>query len=158
MTGLVLRARRMSAKLFNCTPAQLPADLKANLVTMLQCGVNALEGYIRPGCVHLVRLETLNTQKPWVVQCGVTRWRATSARAACTWCARPRAAPLHGLPVAPRAPHDGSSGRPGAMSGTITHLVRTMLDYDCHSASRACHVCSILSCHGMLRRRCCTRC
>ena len=55
MTGLVPRARRMSAKLFNCTPAQLPADLKANLVTMLQCGVNALEGYIRPGCVHLVR-------------------------------------------------------------------------------------------------------
>lgn len=50
-----LRACRMSAKLFNCTPAQLPADLKANLVTMLQCGVNALEGYIRPGCVHLVR-------------------------------------------------------------------------------------------------------
>ncbi len=46
----------MSAKLFNCTPAQLPADLKANLVTMLQCGVNALEGYIRPGCVHLVRV------------------------------------------------------------------------------------------------------
>ena len=45
----------MSAKLFNCTPAQLPDDLKANLVTMLQCGVNALEGYIRPGCVHLVR-------------------------------------------------------------------------------------------------------
>ena len=59
VTGLVPRACRMSAKLFNCTPAQLPADLKANLVTMLQCGVNALEGYIRPGCVHLVRLNTL---------------------------------------------------------------------------------------------------
>ncbi|BDA46756.1 probable squamosa promoter-binding-like protein 4 at N-terminal half [Coccomyxa sp. Obi] len=44
---------RMSAKMFKCTPEQLPADLKANLLAMLQCGVNALEGYIRPGCVHL---------------------------------------------------------------------------------------------------------
>lgn len=43
----------MSAKMFKCTPEQLPADLKANLLAMLQCGVNALEGYIRPGCVHL---------------------------------------------------------------------------------------------------------
>ena len=39
----------MSAKLFKCTPQQLPGDLKANLLAMLQCGVNALEGYIRPG-------------------------------------------------------------------------------------------------------------
>ena len=44
---------RMSAKLFKCTPQQLPGDLKANLLAMLQCGVNALEGYIRPGCLHL---------------------------------------------------------------------------------------------------------
>ena len=43
----------MSAKLFNCSPEQLPSDLKANLLAMLQCGVNALEGYIRPGCLHL---------------------------------------------------------------------------------------------------------
>jgi hypothetical protein len=43
----------MSAKLFKCTPEELPADLKANLLAMLQCGVNALEGYIRPGCLHL---------------------------------------------------------------------------------------------------------
>jgi hypothetical protein len=43
----------MSAKLFKCTPDQLPADLKANLLAMLRCGVNALEGYIRPGCLHL---------------------------------------------------------------------------------------------------------
>lgn len=42
---------RFSAKLFNCTPAQLPPDLKASLVNMLSC--NAIEGYIRPGCVHL---------------------------------------------------------------------------------------------------------
>ena len=46
-------ACRMSAKLFKCTPEQLPGDLKANLLAMLQCGVNALEGYIRPGCLHL---------------------------------------------------------------------------------------------------------
>ena len=46
-------ARSMSAKLFNCSPEQLPSDLKANLLAMLQCGVNALEGYIRPGCLHL---------------------------------------------------------------------------------------------------------
>ena len=39
--------------MFKCTPEQLPPDLKANLLAMLQCGVNALEGYIRPGCVHL---------------------------------------------------------------------------------------------------------
>ena len=44
---------RLSAKLFKCTPEQLPGDLKANLLAMLQCGVNALEGYIRPGCLHL---------------------------------------------------------------------------------------------------------
>ena len=43
----------MSAKLFKCTPDQLPADLKTNLLAMLRCGVNALEGYIRPGCLHL---------------------------------------------------------------------------------------------------------
>ncbi|KAK9819901.1 hypothetical protein WJX72_003783 [[Myrmecia] bisecta] len=44
---------RMSAKLFNCTPAHLPNDLKQNLVGLLSCGVNSIEGYIRPGCVHL---------------------------------------------------------------------------------------------------------
>lgn len=52
----------MSAKLFKCTPEQLPGDLKANLLAMLQCGVNALEGYIRPGCLHL----TLNAMIGWV--------------------------------------------------------------------------------------------
>ena len=97
-----LRARRMSAKLFNCTPAQLPADLKANLVSMLQCGVNALEGYIRPGCVHLVRLKTQKkTLKPWVVQCGVNALEGY-IRPGCVHLVRARAAPLHGLPAAPR--------------------------------------------------------
>ncbi|KAK9835951.1 hypothetical protein WJX81_000786 [Elliptochloris bilobata] len=63
---------RMSAKLFNCTPAQLPSDLKANLVTMLQCGVNALEGYIRPGCVHLMLHALLGEQMGSQLQkCGV---------------------------------------------------------------------------------------
>lgn len=42
---------RFSAKLFNCTPAQLPADLKASLVNMLSC--QSMEGYLRPGCVHI---------------------------------------------------------------------------------------------------------
>lgn len=51
--GMCVLVRSMSAKMFKCTPEQLPADLKANLLAMLQCGVNALEGYIRPGCVHL---------------------------------------------------------------------------------------------------------
>lgn len=42
---------RFSAKLFNCTPAQLPSDLKASLVNMLSC--QSMEGYLRPGCVHI---------------------------------------------------------------------------------------------------------
>lgn len=44
---------RMSAKLFNCTPAHLPHDLKQNLMGLLSCGVNSIEGYIMPGCVQL---------------------------------------------------------------------------------------------------------
>jgi len=44
---------RMSAKLFNCTPEHLPHDLKQNLVGLLSCGVNSIEGYIMPGCLQL---------------------------------------------------------------------------------------------------------
>lgn len=44
---------RMSAKLFNCTPDHLPHDLKQNLVGLLSCGVNSIEGYIMPGCLQL---------------------------------------------------------------------------------------------------------
>lgn len=44
---------RMSAKLFNCTPEHLPGDLKQNLVGLLSCGVNHIEGYIAPGCLQL---------------------------------------------------------------------------------------------------------
>jgi len=45
------RLVRLSAKLFGCTPADLPADLKASLKEML--AVDSMEGYMRPGCVHL---------------------------------------------------------------------------------------------------------
>ena len=44
---------RMSAKLFNCTPEYLPHDLKPNLVGLLSCGVDSIEGYIMPGCLQL---------------------------------------------------------------------------------------------------------
>lgn len=44
---------RMSAKLFNCTPDHLPHDLKQNLIGLLSCCVNSIEGYIMPGCLHL---------------------------------------------------------------------------------------------------------
>lgn len=43
---------RVSAKLFQCSPAKLPADIKHNMVRLLGCGSNRAEGYIRPGCVH----------------------------------------------------------------------------------------------------------
>lgn len=52
---------RMSAKLFNCTPAHLPHDLKQNLMGLLSCVVNSIEGYIMPGCVQLT-LNALVTQ------------------------------------------------------------------------------------------------
>ena len=45
------RLLRLSAKLFGCTPTDLPADLKASLKDML--AVDSMEGYMRPGCVHL---------------------------------------------------------------------------------------------------------
>lgn len=42
---------RMSAKLFNCTPDQLPADLRHSITNVLNC--DSVEGYMRPGCVHI---------------------------------------------------------------------------------------------------------
>ena len=45
---------RLSIKLFNCTPEQLPADLKQQLTGWLNCTPVGAEGYLRPGCVHLV--------------------------------------------------------------------------------------------------------
>ncbi len=70
MLGVCVCARRMSAKMFKCTPEQLPADLKANLLAMLQCGVNALEGYIRPGCVHLTLHAMLGPDAGAALQAG----------------------------------------------------------------------------------------
>jgi hypothetical protein len=43
----------MSTKMMDCTPEQLPLELKMQLMTLLQCGQNDLDAYIRPGCVHL---------------------------------------------------------------------------------------------------------
>ena len=39
--------------MFNCTPAQLPPDVKSNLTALLRRGGGDLEGFIRPGCTHL---------------------------------------------------------------------------------------------------------
>jgi hypothetical protein len=39
--------------MMDCTPEQLPLELKMQLMTLLQCGQNDLDAYIRPGCVHL---------------------------------------------------------------------------------------------------------
>lgn len=44
---------RLSVKLFNCTPAELPEDLKQQLTGWLKSTPAGAEGYIRPGCVHL---------------------------------------------------------------------------------------------------------
>lgn len=54
---------RMSAKLFNCTPEHLPGDLKQNLVGLLTCGVDHIEGYIAPGCLQLTVDAFVNAQQ-----------------------------------------------------------------------------------------------
>lgn len=59
---------RMSAKLFNCTPAHLPHDLKQNLMGLLSCGVNSIEGYIMPGCVQLTLNALISSDKYQSVQ------------------------------------------------------------------------------------------
>ena len=45
---------RLSIKLFSCTPAELPPDLKHQLLGWLNSTPAGAEGYIRPGCVQLV--------------------------------------------------------------------------------------------------------
>lgn len=45
---------RLSIKLFNCTPAELPEDLKQQLTGWLKSSPAGAEGYLRPGCVHLI--------------------------------------------------------------------------------------------------------
>ena len=46
-------ALRLSVKLFNCTPAQLPPTLRERVTGWLGSTPTDLEGFIRPGCVHL---------------------------------------------------------------------------------------------------------
>ena len=46
-------AVRLSVKLFNCTPAQLPVSLRESVTGWLGNTPAHVEGYIRPGCVHL---------------------------------------------------------------------------------------------------------
>ncbi|KAK9830956.1 hypothetical protein WJX81_002698 [Elliptochloris bilobata] len=48
--GLVVR---LSVKLFNCTPAQLPSGLREQLCGWLNSTPACAEGFIRPGCLHL---------------------------------------------------------------------------------------------------------
>lgn len=50
---------RLSVKLFDCTPASLPPDLKAQLTGWLKCTPLGVEGYLRPGCVHLLMQATI---------------------------------------------------------------------------------------------------
>lgn len=54
----------VSLKLFGCTPAELPADLRAQLVTWFDGQVTSMEGYLRPGCVHLTVEAVLDGNQP----------------------------------------------------------------------------------------------
>ncbi|KAK9815383.1 hypothetical protein WJX72_002708 [[Myrmecia] bisecta] len=44
---------RMQLKIMNQSPADLPLDMRDSLISMLQHQPTLLEGYIRPGCVHV---------------------------------------------------------------------------------------------------------
>ena len=44
---------RLSLKIFNCTPGELPQGLRDQLCSWLCATPAGAEGYIRPGCVHL---------------------------------------------------------------------------------------------------------
>ena len=44
---------RLSVKLFGATPGDLPPGLRAALTSWLCATPAGVEGYIRPGCVHL---------------------------------------------------------------------------------------------------------
>ena len=56
-------AVRLSIKLFNCTPAQLPGSLRETVTGWLGSTPAGLEGYIRPGCVHLTVQATMPTRQ-----------------------------------------------------------------------------------------------
>lgn len=43
----------VSVKLFGCTPAELPDNLRSQLLSWFDGQVASLDGYMRPGCVHL---------------------------------------------------------------------------------------------------------
>lgn len=48
----LLKLTSLSVKVFNCTPANLPAALRRELLGAVRGGL-VPEGYMRPGCVHL---------------------------------------------------------------------------------------------------------
>lgn len=43
----------VSIKLFGCTPAELPGDLNRQFLSWFEGRVDGIQGYLRPGCVHL---------------------------------------------------------------------------------------------------------
>lgn len=51
---------RLSIKIFNCTPAELPQGLRDQLCGWLCATPAGAEGYIRPGCLHLTVLVPLS--------------------------------------------------------------------------------------------------
>lgn len=62
-------AVRLSIKLFNCTPAQLPSSLRERVTGWLGSTPPGLEGYIRPGCLHLTVQATLPQQPEGAAPC-----------------------------------------------------------------------------------------
>lgn len=58
------RSVRLSMKMFNKTPADLPPDLRPLLMRWLGAAPAALEGYIRPGCVFLTLQATVTQVTP----------------------------------------------------------------------------------------------
>ncbi|KAG7672166.1 hypothetical protein KSW81_005048 [Nannochloris sp. 'desiccata'] len=52
----------VSVKLFGCTPAELPNDLRQQLATWFNGHTASIEGYLRPGCVHLTVQATVEVE------------------------------------------------------------------------------------------------
>jgi hypothetical protein len=53
----------VSVKLFGCTPAELPNDLRQQLATWFNGHAASIEGYLRPGCVHLTVQATVEVER-----------------------------------------------------------------------------------------------